>query len=155
MPDGISRNDSYRLSNGADLRYYVGEATGSSIGAIFFIPSLLIEDLDYVPFGKMISSMTELSLVKDEPFNGETCHVIGGKMSGTPWVLWIGKSSHLLRKTRTLYTSGSFHESLEKGRIKTFVAEEIHHDIRINEKIPEETFKYKPQLRASDVDLTR
>lgn len=155
MPSGSSGDGGFTLTNGADLRFYVGEAQRSSSGAIFFVPSLLIKDLGYVPFGEMVSSMTELSLIKDEQFNGEMCHVVGGKISGTPWVLWVGKNSHLLRKTRTLYTSGSFHEMVERRRVKTYVAEEIHHDIRINEKIPEETFKYRPQHLAGDIDLTR
>ena len=86
----------------------------------------------------MVLSMTELSLVRDEQVEGEACYVISGKMYETPWVLWVGKSSGLLRKTRTLYVSGSFHEMMEKGKVKTSVAEEIHRDIRINEKIPGE-----------------
>lgn len=155
MPSRGSRNGGFTLTNGADLRFYVGEAQGSSSGAIFFVPSLLIEDLGYVPFGEMVSSMTELSLIKDEQFNGEMCHVVSGKIGGTPWVLWVGKNSHLLRKTRTLYTSGSFHEMLERRRVKTYIAEEIHRDIRINEKISPDTFKYKPQHLAGDIDLTR
>jgi outer membrane lipoprotein-sorting protein len=155
MPSRGSGDDSFMLYNGAKLRFYVDEAQGLSSGAIFFIPSLLIKEFDYMPFGAMINSMTELSLVKDEQVDGEACHVVSGKIYGTPWVLWVGKHSRLLRKTRTLYTSGSFHEMLEKGRVKTYVAEEIHREIRINEKIPRETFKYKPQLRANDVDLTR
>jgi outer membrane lipoprotein-sorting protein len=155
IPDGSSKNASFTLYAGANLRFYVNEAQGLSSGAIFFVPSLLMKDLDYVPFGELISSMTDLSLVKDEQIGGEMCHVVSGKIGGTPWVLWVGKNSHLLRKTRTLYTSGSFHEMLEKRRVKTYIAEEIHHDIRINEKIAGEIFKAKPQLRADDVDLTR
>ncbi|MBA3239667.1 MAG: DUF2092 domain-containing protein [Acidobacteria bacterium] len=155
MPDRSSRRDSFTLYDGANLRFYVGEAQRISSGAIFFVPSLLIKDLGYMPFGEMISSMTELSLVRNEQVDGEACHVVSGKIDGTPWVLWVGKNSQLLRKTRTLYTSGSFHEMLEKGKIKTYVAEEIHRDIKVNEKIPREVFRHKPQLRAGDVDLTR
>jgi hypothetical protein len=70
-------------------------------------------------------------------------------------VLWVGEKSRLLRKTRTLYTSGSFHERLEKGRARAYVAEEIHRDIRVNGKIPLEVFRRRPQVLANDVDLTR
>jgi hypothetical protein len=103
----------------------------------------------------MVTSMTELALLGDERMDGEDCRVIKGKIDGTPWVLWIGKKSYLLRKTRTLYTSSSFHEMVEKGRVKTSVAEEVHHDIKVNEKIPTEVFKYQPHLLSNDVDLTR
>jgi hypothetical protein len=155
MPDRVSGSDSFTLYDGADLRFNVGEAQRLSGGAVFFVPSLLIKDVSYDSFGEMISSMTELSLVRDELFDGEACHVISGKIIGTPWVLWVGKNSQLLRKTRTLYTSGSFHEMLERGRVNTRVAEEIHHDIRVNEKIPREVFRRRPQLLANDTDLTR
>jgi hypothetical protein len=70
-------------------------------------------------------------------------------------VLWIGRESHLLRKTRTLYTSASFHETLEKrGRVQTSIAEEVHRDIKVNMPIPPTVFKYKPPIRVDDTDLT-
>lgn len=146
---------SFELRGESNLRFYADEAKGTSAGAIFFIPSLLMADMDYVPFGIMITSMTELALLRDERVDGEDCHVIKGKMYGAPWVLWVGARSHLLRKTRTLYTSGSFDEMVEKGKVKTSVAEEVHRDIKVNEKIPVNVFKYRPQLLADDVDLTR
>jgi hypothetical protein len=156
LPNRGLKDGSFTLDDGADLRFNVGEAQRLSGGAVFFVPSLLIKDLDYVPFGEMVSSMTDLSLVKDEQVDGELCHVISGKIYGTPWVLWVGKDSRLLRKTRTLYTSASFHETLEKkGRVKLSIAEEVHRDIKVNEKIPEAVFRYRPQLRADDIDLTR
>lgn len=121
-----------------------------------FHPSLLMKDVSPFSFGDMISIMDRASLIREEQIDGEPCHVIKGDISGVPWVLWVGKESYLLRKTRTLYTSASFHETLErKGGVKTSVAEEVHRDIKVNGRIPEAIFRYRPQLRADDIDLTR
>jgi outer membrane lipoprotein-sorting protein len=146
-PDMYPKNGGgFTLESGGNLRFYLGEARGSSGGAVFPVPSLLMEDVDYLPFGRMINSMRGSLLVREEEFDGETCYVIKGNIYGTPWVLWVGRESQLLRKTRTSYSrGGSFHEKMEKGIRKTFMAEEIHRDIRINEEIPKEVFKYKPQ----------
>jgi hypothetical protein len=99
--------------------------------------------------------MTQIERLREEEFDGEMCHVIKGNLSGVPWVIWVGKESYLLRKTRTLYSGDSFHEKVQKGIAKALIAEEIHRNIKINERIPEEVFKYKPRFRADDVDLTR
>lgn len=158
MPN-VARGDgddgSFVLQGGEKLRSYVEEAQRSSSGAAFFVPSLLMKDLDYIAFGEMLGSMSGLKLIREERFDGEVCHVIGGDIFGGPWLLWVGKESRLLRKTRTLYTSGSFHETLRTGRARTMVAEEVHRDIRVNEKLPAGTFSYRPRLRADDIDLTR
>ena len=155
LPNPIPEGSGFTLYDGAGLRFNVGEAQSSSAGAVFLVPSLLMKDLDYAPFGEMVSSMTDMSLVKDEQVDGESCSVISGKIYDTPWVLWVGKDSRLLRKTRTLYTSTSFHEALEKGRVTAYVAEELHRDIRINGRIPRQVFRHKPQIRKGDIDLTR
>ena len=155
MPNVYPRNDGFTLSNRADLRFYIEEAKGLSGGAVFLVPSLVMNDVSYFSFADMVNAITELSLIREEQFDGELCYVIKGKMYGTPWVLWVGKNSHLLRKTRTLYTGGSFHEKMEKGIRETLMLEELHRDIKINVKISEKAFEYKPQVQAHDSDLTR
>lgn len=156
MPDKIHGREGFILDSARELRRSIDEAKGSSGGAAFFVPSLLMKDVSPFPFADMLSIMEGLLLLREEQIDGEPCHVIKGDISGVPWVLWVGKESHLLRKTRTLYTSASFHETLEKkGRVKTFIAEEIHRDIKVNKKIPETVFKYRPKLRANDIDFTR
>ncbi len=155
-PDVTGIGKGFVLNSGPELRWYVDEAQRWSGGAVFFVPSLLMKDVSPFSFGDMLSIMEGLSLMREEQVDGESCHVIKGEISGVPWLLWVGKERYLLRKTRTLYTSASFHETLEKkGRVKTSVAEEIHRDIKVNEKIPEAVFRYRPQLRADDIDLTR
>lgn len=156
MPTLYPKDGSFTLYDQGDLRFYIDGAKASSAGAAFFVPTLLMKNASYFPFADMLSIAEKLALIKEEEVDGETCYVIVGKLSGAPWVFWIGKKSHLLRRTRTIYTAGgSFHESMEKGIGKTFVAEEIHRDIQINERIPKAIFRYKPRLQANDADLTR
>ena len=100
--------------------------------------------------------ITKLSLDGEEQFDGEACYIIMGYIYEVPWVLWIGKGSHLLRKLRTLYSADSFDEAVEKkGTIKVTIGEEIHRDIRINEKMPKVLFEYKPEILVDDIDLTQ
>jgi len=155
VPTRASKKDEFLLQKGTALRVFINEATGPSNGAIFFVPSLLIREVSHVSFADMLNTMSGLSIIREEKFDGEICHVIKGKIDAIPWMLWIGKDSHLLRKTRTLYTRGSFHEMVEKGLNETLMAEEIHRDIKVNEKISIEVFKFRPQLQAHDVDLTQ
>jgi outer membrane lipoprotein-sorting protein len=155
-PDESGITKGYVLNSGSELRWYVDEAERRSSGAAFFVPSLLMKDVSPFPFADMLSVMEGLTLLREERIDGELCHVIKGDISGVPWALWVGKESHLLRKTRTVYTTASFHETLEKkGRVKTSIAEEVHRDIKVNVRIPEAVFRYRPRLRADDIDLTR
>lgn len=155
LPSPLPGDDGFTLSAGTSLGLYFNEAASRSSGAASLVPGLLIKDEMWFSFAFSLSEMGELSLLREERIDGEPCHVIKGKISGAPWVLWVGKGSRLLRKMRTVYTTASFHETLEKGMIKTSIAEEIHRDIKIDERIPEAVFKRRPQLRPDDVDLTR
>jgi len=148
-------NSGFLLQKQTDMKLLIDETIRPSGGTVYSVPSLLMEDLSNYTFADVISNMSELSLLGEKQFDAELCYVIQGKVSGVPWMLWVGKKSHLLRKTRTLYSRSSFHDTLEKGAAKTLMAEEIHRDIRINERIPEKVFEYKPQLQTHDVDLTR
>lgn len=151
--DGTLGKAGFLLENGPDLSSYIESAVESSSGAVFLVPSLLMKDVSPYTFADVLSNMTELSLLTEEQVDGEMCFVIKGNTSTAPWVLWVGKKSHLLRKTRTLYSGGSFHEKVEKGIVKTLIAEETHLDIKINKKIPEDVFKFTPQMQLHDVDL--
>jgi len=155
VPDRISDKDRFILDNKAALKWAVDEALGSSGGAVFFIPSLLFKDVGYFSFADMMSVMTDLSLGNEEKVDGDTCYVIKGRMSGTPWMIWVSKESYLVRKTRTIYSGGPFHKN-SAGRDKnTFIAEEIHSNIKLNAGILDSVFKYKPQLQANDLDLSK
>jgi hypothetical protein len=98
---------------------------------------------------------TELALVKEEPVDGEVCYVIKANLSGAPWTLWIAKQRKIIRKTRTVYSYGSFDERVETGVRHEYIAEETRRDIKINEPISKNIFTYRPTLRAGDFDLTR
>jgi hypothetical protein len=152
MPDNSRRTERFTLYDGGDLEFYFGQAKASSAGSIFFVPTLLMNEASPFPFANMLAIATELSLLREEQCDGETCFVIKCNMSGAPWTLWVGKTSYLLRKTRTVYMSGSFDD--RKVISKSLIAEEIHRNIRINRKIPRVVFQFKPKLQANDLDLT-
>jgi len=155
MPSSYAGDGNFALYSGDPLQFYIDEALGTSAGAIFPVPSMLIKEASIFSFADLLSIATRVSLLKEEQVDGVTCYVIQVHLSGAPWTLWIDKKDHVLRKTRTLYSRGSFHETLQKGVRNKFFAEEIHRDIRINERIPQTVFKYRPQIQARDVDLTR
>jgi hypothetical protein len=124
------------------------------MGAVFWIPTLLLREpiVDH-GFPDILSTVSNSSIVREELFDGEICYVIKARLSEVPWLMWIGKSSHLLRKTRTWYSPTSFNP-LTKNLKDAFVAEEIHNNIRVNRAIPKAFFRYRPVFGPKDVDLT-
>jgi len=156
MPRIYPKNgDGFTLSSRTDLRSLLEEARGSSVGANYSVPSLLIKDATYFSFADMLRFASQLSLRGEETFDGETCYVIKARIYEVPWMLWIGKESNLLRKTRTSYTHGRSFDDPQKRPGNKYVAEEVHRDIRINESMSKSIFKYRPQLQVQDVDFTR
>ena len=121
----------------------------------FPIISMLVDKASVVSFDDLLGMASTMTLTKEEPVEGAMCYVINTNLSGTPWTLWVDRERHLLRKTRTVYSYGSFHERMEKGIRREFVAEEIRSDIKINEPIAKDVLKYQPSLRPGDSDLTR
>ena len=146
--------DRFELSGSTNLGLHIDEAIRASSGAAFLVPTLLMKEASYDPASAMLRRVTELSFLREEQFEESLCYVISGKMSGTPWTLWIDQKTHLLRKTRTSYSAGSFHEKMQGRRGKQFFAEEIHRDIRFNHKIDDAVFKYRPKIGRKDVDYT-
>lgn len=155
MPSVGARDDGFTLSTSKYLTLTVDQAARSSAGTAFFLISMFISEASVVSFDQLLTRATELALIREEPVEHDLCYVIKANLSGAPWTFWIDKQSHLLRKTRTVYSYGSFHERVEKGIRREFVAEEIHRQIRINEPVPADVFKYRPKLEAHDFDLTR
>lgn len=153
-PSESPGGDSFHLFDGR-LSLFMDEAEKSSSGAGFHVPSLLLRDAGDYTFATFLKFMEGPSLRREERVDGELCYVIKGLISETPWLLWVGKESRLLRKLRTVYFAGSFHDSLEGRRMRASVAEEVHQDIKVNQRIPVAVFRDRPPLRAGDVDLTR
>ena len=154
MPGSDEKESGFYLTNDSDLSFTIDEALVPSSGAAFLVPSLLMKDMPRYTFRDMVDSMTGFRPLREEQFEGEACYVIKGEIDDAPWVLWVGKDNYLLRKTATLYTGGSFDERVEKGTRHTLMAEEIHRDIKINGKIPQKVFRFKPKLQADDLDAT-
>lgn len=148
-----SGNGTFAFASSLDLGFHLDRALSSSLGSVFFVPTLLMKDVAVFPFADMLSIAKQMSIVREELVDGEMCYVIKADLSGVPWVLWVGERSYLLRKTRTLYSARSFHPS-NKYQRQSFIAEEIHTNIRINRGIPKSLFRYRPVLRPQDLDLT-
>jgi outer membrane lipoprotein-sorting protein len=154
-PSTTAGDKTFTLYRSKYLDITVDEAAGHSAGAVFPIISMLVAKASVVSFDDLLDMASTTTLTKEEPVEGLACFVIKTELSGAPWTLWIDKQRYLLRKTRTVYSYGSFHERLEKGIRREFVAEETRRDIKINEPISKDVFKYRPALRRGDSDLTR
>jgi hypothetical protein len=154
-PDMIAREKRFTLYSSKYLDISLDEAAGKSSGAVFPIISMLVAKASVISFDDLLRTASRMTLTKDEDIEGDMCYVINTDLSGSSWTLWIDKRHHLLRKTRTVYSYGSFHERVEKGIRREFVAEERRRDIKINEPISKDVFRYRPALREGDVDLTR
>lgn len=103
-------------------------ATGVSRRAAHTVPVLLSEEVG----GFKLTDMSNITLLREEPFEGEDCFVVRGfHPFGLPIELWIAKSDFLLRKSR------------DQNRDKTF-REEIRRSVKINETLPENIFNYTP-----------
>jgi hypothetical protein len=137
------------------LALAIDDATASSTGAAYPLISMLVGESSSMSFEELLRTSEGFTLVGEELIDGEICYVIKANLSGVPWTIWIDKQRHLLRKTRTVYGSGSFNERVENEVRKEFIAEEIHRDIRINEPIARDVFSYRPKLESRDIDLTR
>jgi outer membrane lipoprotein-sorting protein len=148
-----SGDGTFEFTSSSNLDLQIDEALSASLGSVFIIPTLLLKNLIVFPFADTLGIAKQVSIVREELVDGETCYVIRADLSGAPWLLWVGQKSYLLRKTRTLYTAGSFHPS-NKTEKQLFIADEVHTEIRINRGLPKSVFRYKPVLEPQDSDLT-
>lgn len=103
--------------------------TGVSHGITSTVPCLLTgtKSLSF-----NLEDITSILSFKEEKFNKTDCLYLKIKDKKEKiYELWIGKEDYLIRKLkRTLFTG---------------IAEEVHQNIKINEKIDKETFNYKPK----------
>jgi len=146
--------DRFALERRPEFDSLIDETIKPSRGTVLTIPGLLIRSLEPYTFADDIKNLSEPRIIKEQLVDGEMCYVISGKASNDPWLFWVGKKTSLLRKMRSFLSIGSFDEPLRRGLPNRLVAEETHHDIRINQQIPKQIFRYQPRLRAGDVDLT-
>jgi len=150
---------SFELTSYKELWLPVVHANSSTLGAIFFVPTLLIGEpaISEFPstFAQIVSSATNASVIANETIDGEVCHVIRADLSGAPWLLWVGRESFLLRKTRTIYSAKPFDPSGKYTMKDSVVAEELHMKIRLNKPISDQVFKFKPRINRGDHDLRK
>jgi hypothetical protein len=155
MPNPSADDDGFIFSDRDYLPSTIDEAGKSSASAVYPLISLFIKEANIATsFADLLEMATEQVLVKEELVDGETCYVVKANLSGAPWTFWVAKQRHILRKTRTVYSYGSFDERVETGVRHEFVAEETRRNIKINEPISKGIFKYRPRLRPYDLDST-
>lgn len=156
MPSGASEDDSFTLSKENRLDFTVLEAQRSSGAAVYPLISLFIKEANIVTsFADILDGATDLSTVTEESVEGEMCYVFTGNLDGAPWTFWVSKQRRVLRKTRTVYSYGSFDEAVATGVRHQFVAEETRRDIKLNQPIARDVFNYRPKLQPRDLDATR
>jgi len=148
-----SGDETFELTSSLNLGVHLDQALSSSLGSVYFVPTLLLQKLIVFPFADTLSIARKVSIVREEVVGREVCYVIKAELSGVPWLLWVGKKSFLLRKTRTVYSARAFDPS-NKSQRQSFVAEEIHTNIRINRSVSKRLFRYRPVLGPKDIDLT-
>lgn len=108
----------------------IAGATGISRGAAHLIPALLLEE--EIVGGFRLIEMARLSLRGAEKFEGEDCYLIRGyHPMNFPIDMWISKRDFLLRKIRETRDDGS-------------AEVDIRRNVKLNQKIPAETFNYTP-----------
>jgi outer membrane lipoprotein-sorting protein len=116
-----------------DLGMAMAGATGVSLGSARTVPSLLL-NRDVIGFS--LTDLSGISLKGEEVFEGEQCYVLAGFKADEEWKLWISKKDFLLRKLRRPSIDGEYKE-------------EIHRDIRVEEKISESI--YRPKVSDSRI----
>lgn len=152
--DKVLGEDRFVFEQKRNFDSLIDDAIKPSGGMVLMVPGLLMTTLRPYTFADVVKDIFEPKIIKEQLVDSEMCYVIMGEVSNVPWVLWVGKKTFLLRKMRSFYSIGSFYERLKKGQSNQLVAEEIHHQIRINRRIPEKLFHYRPWVRARDKDLT-
>jgi hypothetical protein len=153
--DNVVGEDRFVLERKRNFDSLIDDAIKPSGGMVLTIPGLLMATLRPYTFGDVVKDILEPKIIKEQLVDSEMCYVITGKVLNVPWLLWVGKKTFLLRKVRSFYSVGSFYERLKKGQSNQLVAEEVHHEIRINRRMPEKLFHYRPRIKARDKDLTR
>jgi len=110
-----------------DLGMAVAGATGVSLGSAHTIPVMLISEIR----GFVATEIKKPRVKGQEVFEGEDCYILEGLDFGDkPLQLWISKADSLLRKLRSTGINGEFEE-------------EIHRDIKVNSRVPDEIFQPK------------
>lgn len=110
-----------------DLVSAIAGATGVSLGSAHTVPELL---LNSELMGFSLTDLARLSLKNEEVFEGELCYVLSGFKEEEEWRMWISKKDLLLRKLKRPSTNGEFEE-------------EIHRNIKVDEKIVDTIFHPK------------
>jgi outer membrane lipoprotein-sorting protein len=118
-----------RVETVENLSRGIAGETGSSRGSAHTVAVMLDEEVS----GFRATEMKNISLLREEQFEGENCFVVRGfHPFGFPIDLWISKKDFLLRKVS------------EKDDDTKSWQVEIRRNVRINEPIGNEMFHFDP-----------
>lgn len=129
--------------------WMIGEATRGSMGTAQLLFSLLGGGKEPFAFNKM----KDAQIVREEAVQGATCYVIVGSLSGGIWALWIDKQTFLLRRYRTVYLGGSFHDVVEGKKVRIAIGETSFSTARFKSSMT--NFGFKPTLLEGDLDISK
>lgn len=106
----------------------IAGATGISRGSAHTVLALLLEAVG----GFRLTETTNLSIIREEKFEGENCYVLRGYHPlNFPIDMWISKNDFLLRKTEKRTHNGAYQV-------------EIRRNVKLNGKIPPDIFNFTP-----------
>ncbi|HEX2271541.1 MAG TPA: hypothetical protein VHH35_18495 [Pyrinomonadaceae bacterium] len=148
--DSALGGDRFLLNQEDSLSLLINQKTASSASTMLTVPGLLMTDLVPHTFADVVQDLTDVRIVREEPVEDAMCFLIRGRAGRTPWLLWIDKKAYYLRKMRSVFSVGSFHEAQKSE----YVAEEIRRHIEINKPITEKIFHYRPEFRRGDLDAS-
>lgn len=138
-PDSFEKEESLSMA--------VAGATGISYGTVHTVSDLMLPG----EFGgSLLKSLTKVSLLGEEVFEGAPCYRIKGIDGDESVELWVGKVDLLLRRMRRE----------EKRGDDLSIKEEIRRKIQVGQPIAEIVFNYKPPIaltprKESNVDIDK
>ncbi|MDM7923399.1 MAG: DUF2092 domain-containing protein [Pyrinomonadaceae bacterium] len=148
---GLAEEDIFIWSKESSLKWAIEEETRGTSDVSRLLYNALSGSKEYFSFNRM----EDVSVVREDSIDGAVCYVVRGSISGHPWVLWIDKQSYYLRRYRFLVATGSFDESVRTGKMQLTIGETNHRDINIGRHIPKSEFKFVPDLRKGDLDISK
>jgi outer membrane lipoprotein-sorting protein len=138
-PDNYEKEESLGMA--------VAGATGISYGTVHTVSDLMLPG----EFGgSRLKSLTKVSLLGEEVFEGASCYRIKGTDGDESVELWVGKIDLLLRKMRRE----------EKHDDDLSIKEEIRRKIQVGQPIADVVFNYKPPIaltprKESNIDIDK
>ena len=149
--DYDDNDDIFIWDNESSLKWAVEQETRGSMSVFDILYSALTGSKEYFSFIRM----TQARIAREELVVGSTCYLILGYIGHDPWALWIDKETFILRRYRMQISTGTFDEAVRTGYMPTTLGEVDLVDVQTNGRIAPSTFRFRPQLRKGDIDISK